>query len=63
MDQKAIKLLEDLKKLVILQLIKGGAPSSAEEIGKALGITGRAIRNVATLSKRPRKKKTKKGKK
>lgn len=63
MDEKVIKLLEDLKKLIILQLVKGGAPASTEEIGEALGITGRAVRNVATTSKRLRKKETKKDKK
>lgn len=62
MDKKAIKLLEDIKKLIILQLVKAGKPASTEEIGNALGITGRTVRNVATTSKKPRKKKVKKAK-
>ena len=63
MDKKLIKLLEDIKKLIILQLVKGGVPASTEEVGDTLGITGRAIQNIATASKKPRKKKVKKSKK
>jgi len=63
MDKKFIELLEDIKKLTILQLIKGGVPVSTEEIGTVLGVTGRAIRNIATASKKPRKKETREGKK
>jgi len=63
MDKKAIKLLEDIKKFAILQLVKGGVPASTEEVGDVLGITGRAIQNIATASKKPRKKKANKGKK
>ncbi len=63
MDKEVIKLLEDIKKLAILQLVKGGAPASTEEVGSVLGVTGRTIQNVATSSKKPRKKKAKKGKK
>lgn len=57
MDQKIVELLQDIKKLLILQLTKGGSPVSPEEIGSTLGVTGRAIRNIATTSKRPRRKK------
>lgn len=57
MDKKTIKLLEDIKKLTILQLVKGGVPASTDEIGDVLGITGRAVQNIATASKKPRKKK------
>lgn len=57
MDKKTIKLLEDIKKLTILRLVKGGVPASTEEIGDVLGITGRAVQNIATASKKPRKKK------
>jgi hypothetical protein len=57
MDEKSQQLLEDIKRLLILQLVKGGTPASSEEIGAALGVTGRSIRNVATASKRPRKRK------
>jgi DNA-binding NarL/FixJ family response regulator len=53
MEQKSLDLLEDIKRLLILQLVKGGA--SSEEIGSALGVSGRSIRNIATASKRPRK--------
>lgn len=60
MEKETIKLLEDIKKLTILQLVKGGAPASTDEVGDVLGITGRAIRKIATASKKPRKKKGKK---
>jgi len=63
MDKKAVKLLEDIKRLTILQLVKGGVPASTEEVGDVLGITGRAIQNIATASKKPRKKKASKVKK
>jgi DNA-binding CsgD family transcriptional regulator len=56
MDKEIVKLLEDIKKLTILQLVKGGTPASTDEIGDALGVTGRTIRNVATTIKKPRKK-------
>lgn len=55
-DNRVIKLLEDIKKLIILRLVKGEARASTDEIGDALGITGRAIRKIATSSKKPRKK-------
>lgn len=57
MDEKIVQLLEEIKKLLILQLVKGRAPTPTEEVGAALGITGRAVRNIATTSKRPRKSK------
>ena len=60
MEKETIKLLDDIKKLTILQLVKGGMPVSTDEIGGALGVTGRAIRKIATASKRSRKKKSKK---
>ena len=63
MHKEAIKLLEDIKKLTILQLVKGGGPTSTNEIGGVLGVTGRAVRNIATASKKPRGKKATKGKK
>lgn len=56
MDKKLIKLLEDIKKLTILQLVKGREVASTKEIGNVLGITGRAVQNIATASKKPRKK-------
>ena len=55
MDERIVQLLEEIKKLLILQLVKGGVPTSTDEVGAALGITGRAVRNVATTSKRPRR--------
>ncbi len=55
MDSKTDRLLEEIKKLLILQLVKGGAPASIEEVGDSLGITGRTVRNIATSSKKPRK--------
>jgi biotin operon repressor len=57
-SDKEIKLLEDIKKLLMLQLVKGLKVSS-EEVGEVLGVTGRAVRNVATSQKKPRKKKEK----
>ena len=54
MERKSQELLEDIKRLLILQLVKTGA--SSEEIGSALGVTGRSIRNIATASKRSRRK-------
>jgi len=62
MDKEAIKLLEDIKKLTILQLVKGGVTASTDEIGSVLGITGRAVRNIAVASKKPRKKRNGKAK-
>lgn len=58
MDKKIVELLEDIKKLLILQLVKGFKVSS-EEVGEVLGVTGRSVRNIATTSKRPRKNKKK----
>lgn len=58
MDQKSHGLLEDIKKLLILQLVKGVTPASTEEVGSVLGVTGRAVRNIATASKKPRKNKS-----
>lgn len=55
-NEKEIKLLEDIKKLLILQSVKGFKIPS-EEIGEALGVTGRTVRNVATTQKRSVKKK------
>jgi hypothetical protein len=49
-------LLEDIKRLLILQLVKGGAPASSDEIGAVLGVTGRSVRSIATATKKPRKK-------
>lgn len=60
MDQKTNQLLEDIKKLIILQLVKGGKPISTNEIGHALGVTGRTIRKTAVKRKKPRKSKAKK---
>ncbi len=60
MDKKAIELLEDIKKLLILQLVKGFKVSS-DEVGEVLGVSGRTVRIVATASKKPRK--SKEGKK
>lgn len=57
MEKDLIKLLEDIKKLIILQLVKGGIPASTEEIGDTLGISGRAVRNIATSIKKPRRNK------
>jgi len=54
MEKETLKLLEDIKKLLVLQLVKGFKVSS-EEIGDALGVTGRTIRKVATTLKKPRK--------
>jgi len=51
MDQKIIQLLEDIKKLVILKLVKGEVSVSTDEIGSVLGVTGRSIRNIATSKK------------
>lgn len=54
MEKELIKLLEEIKKLIVLQLVKGFKISS-DEIGDALGVSGRAIRNIATIAKKPRK--------
>lgn len=54
-DNRIVNLLEDIKKLTILRLVKGGVSVSTNEIGDVLGITGRAIRKIATSSKKPRK--------
>ncbi len=54
MDKEAIKLLEDIKKLLILQLVKGFKVSS-NEIGEVLGVTGRTVRKVATTYKKSQK--------
>ncbi|MCA9352491.1 hypothetical protein KC866_03865 [Patescibacteria group bacterium] len=56
MDKQVVKLLEDIKKLMILQIMKGSNPSTSDEIGEVLGVTGRAIRNVATTTKKKVKK-------
>lgn len=53
--EKQITLLEDIKKLLILQLVKGSVPASTDEIGEVLGVTGRTIRNVATATKKSKK--------
>ena len=58
MDNKILELLEDIKKLLVLQLVKGLKVSS-EEVGKALDVSGRTIRNFAVTKKKPRKKKKK----
>jgi len=44
-DTTIIKLLEDIKKLMIIQLMKGEQPVSSEKLGPMLGVTGRTIRN------------------
>lgn len=56
MNKEIIKLLEDIKKLTVLQLVKGGMSASTDEIGDVLGITGRAVRNIATAAKKSKKK-------
>lgn len=56
MDKDILKALEDVRKLLILQLIKGPTQVSSEEIGVTLGVTGRSIRNIATSLKKSRKK-------
>jgi hypothetical protein len=56
MDDKATEYLHDIRKLLVLQLTKGAAPATTDEIGTTLGVSGRAIRNIATTSKKPRKK-------
>lgn len=53
-DQEILEILGDIKKLIILQLVKGGTPVPSEEVGATLGITGRTIRKVATTVKKPR---------
>jgi hypothetical protein len=60
MNEKTNELLEDIKNLLILQLIKGTTPASTEEVGESLGVSGRTIRKVATSIKKPRKPRTKK---
>jgi len=52
MEKQTIDLLEDIKKLLILKLIKGTTPVSSDEIGSVLGVTGRTIRSIATVSKK-----------
>ena len=54
-NEKTVKLLEDIKKLLILQLVKGFKVAS-DDVGEVLGVTGRTIRKVAVTEKRPRKK-------
>lgn len=54
-NDKEIRLLEDIKKLLILQLVKGFKVSS-DEIGEVLGVTGRAVRTIATSRKQSKKK-------
>ncbi len=54
-----VKLLEDIKKLLILQLIKGFKVSS-DEVGEVLGVTGRTVRKVATTYKKSQKQKVQK---
>lgn len=44
MVKEELRELQLIKKLLVLQLIKSG--TTAEEIGKALGVTGRSIRNI-----------------
>lgn len=58
-NNKEIKLLEDIKKLLILQLVKGFKVSS-EEVGEVLGVTGRTVRKVATTYKKSQKHNAKK---
>lgn len=57
MDKEISILLNDIKKLLILQLVKGGMAVSSEEIGGVLGVTGRTIRNTAASKKRIKNKK------
>lgn len=54
-NDKEIKLLGDIKRLLVLQLVKG-FKVSFDDIGEVLGVTGRAVRNVATSQKKPHKK-------
>lgn len=58
-NNKEIKLLEDIKKLLVLLLVKGFKVSS-EEVGEVLGVTGRTVRRVATTFKKPQKQKVQK---
>lgn len=47
MNKEELKELKAIKKLLIFKLVRSGATS--EEIGKALGITGAAIRNIIPM--------------
>lgn len=49
------ELLEDIKKLIILQLLKSGA--SKEEIGGILGVSYKTIERMMPKSKKERHKK------
>ena len=42
--EEELKELQSIKKLLVLHLIKSG--TKPKEIGKALGVTGRSIRNM-----------------
>ena len=49
MDKKSIQLLEDIKKLLMLQLVMNGTTS--EEIGKALGLDSSTVRHMISFKK------------
>lgn len=59
MDKETNKLLGDIKKLLVLLLIKGFKVSS-DEVGEVLGVTGRTVRNVATTHRKSQKQKVQK---
>ena len=63
-DTTIIKLLEDIKKMMVIQLMKGEKPISSEELGPMLGVTGRTIRNfIAPEIKKTQKKRLKRKRK
>ncbi len=49
MDKKATKLLEEIKKLLMLQLVMNGANS--EDIGNALGIDSSTVRHMIAFKR------------
>lgn len=51
---KLERLMEDVKSLLILQLVKSGLKS--EEIGKCLGVDGSTIRHIIGGTKKKSKK-------
>lgn len=48
-DKESLDLLESIKKLLILQLIKQGA--TPEEVGMVLRVTPKTIRNIVPMRK------------
>jgi len=58
MDNKAIKLLEDIKKLLILQILADDI--SDKVVAKALGIDPSTIRHLASLKELRKSKKNEK---